>query len=49
MFLSIDSDGKVLINTVQKVMFIFKASKHILVDPQKMSVRLFACASARFE
>lgn len=44
-----DVDGKVLINIVQKVMFIFKVSKQVIVDPIKMSSPVFASMACKFE
>lgn len=49
MFVSIDADGKVIVNTINKIVFIFKTSKHIIVDPNRMNTPLFASLACRFE
>lgn len=36
MFVSIDEEGKVVVNTVSKVLFVMNASKQVVVDPLKM-------------
>ena len=35
MFVSIDINGKVLVNTIQKVMFMYKASKNVLLETKR--------------
>lgn len=35
MFLSIDEEGRVIVNTVEKVVIIYKTAKYIIVDPHK--------------
>lgn len=37
MFISIDTNGRVVVNTIDKIVFIYKASKHVVVDPTKDS------------
>jgi hypothetical protein len=49
MFVSIDTDGKVVVNTVSKIVFIFKTNKHIIVDPNRMNTPIFASLASRFE
>jgi hypothetical protein len=47
MFISIDTDGKVLVNTIQKSMFLYKSSKQSLIEPKKGESRFFS-VSTRF-
>lgn len=35
MFISIDSVGRVVLNTVQKKLFVMTSNKHVIVDPTK--------------
>lgn len=48
MFISIDKEGKVLINTISKVLFVMKASKHIVVDPAKYNGPVYCSIACRF-
>ena len=48
MFISIDQQGKVVINSITKILFVLKASKHIVVDPTKYNGPLFSSISCRF-
>jgi hypothetical protein len=41
MFISIDSDGKVIVNTIKKVVFFFDVTKHIIIDPHKINAPVF--------
>lgn len=41
MWISLDEDGRMLVNTVSKVLMAFKASKHIIIDPTKVNVPIF--------
>eukprot|EP00347_Sterkiella_histriomuscorum_P024298 403331615 len=49
MFISIDQNGKVIINSVQKVLFVLKASKHVIIDPSKVNVPMFTALACRFK
>lgn len=49
MFVSIDADGKVIINTINKIVIIFKTTKHIIVDPARMNSPIYTCIASRFE
>jgi len=49
MFISIDKSGKVLINTINKVLFVMKSSKHCIIDPAKWMGALFCSISCRFQ
>ena len=42
MFISIDQNGKVVINFISKVVFIFKSTKQILVEPAKGAPKFLA-------
>ena len=33
MFVSIDAEGKVIINTIKKVVFVLNVTKHVIIDP----------------
>ena len=50
MFVSVDRGGRVVITAVQKVLFVLKASKHVVVDPTKtgMDAPLFTGLACRF-
>jgi hypothetical protein len=41
MFISVDEQGKVLVNTISKVVFIMNSSKHVLIDPKKVDIPKF--------
>jgi hypothetical protein len=45
MFISIDSNGKVLVNTIQKVMFMFKQSKSILAENKRGETKFYSIAT----
>lgn len=47
MFMSVDKEGRVIINTVQKVMFIFKAYKNVIIEPDKAKSKFYSM-DARF-
>jgi len=47
MYVSVDTNGKVLVNTIQKVMFTHRASKYVLIEPVKNESKFYAI-SARF-
>lgn len=47
MFISIDTNGKVLVNTIQKVMFLFKAYKSVLAESKRGETKFYSIA-ARF-
>ena len=47
MFMSVDKEGRVIINTVQKVMFIFKAYKNVIIEPDKTQSKFYSM-DARF-
>ena len=50
MFISIDSEGRVIINTVEKILFVLKASKHTIVDPKKTGIKPpFQSLACRFQ
>eukprot|EP00347_Sterkiella_histriomuscorum_P012402 403368713 len=49
MFISIDQQGQVIINTVTKVLFIMKASKHVVIDPLRYEGPIYASISSRFQ
>ena len=49
MFISIDQSGHVLINTVSKILFIMKASKHVVVDPMIYDGPIYASIACRFQ
>lgn len=53
MFVSIDSQGKVIVNTVQKKLFVMTSNKHIVIDPVKfynnLTPHLFTSASCKFQ
>lgn len=53
MFISIDSLGRVIINTVQKKLFVMVANKHVIVDPIKhvgpVSALPFTSVACRFQ
>jgi len=44
MFVSADKDGKVIVNTISKVMFIYKASKLVIAEPRKGEPKAFSIA-----
>jgi len=48
LFMSIDKEGKVVINSVTKVMFIYKASKFIVIEPSKNEPK-FLSLECRFK
>lgn len=48
MFISIDKQGKVLINTISKVLFVMKSNKHIIIDPAKYNGPVFCSIACRF-
>jgi len=48
MFISVDDDGKVILNTISKVVFIMNANKHVLIDPKKVDIPKFISISCRF-
>ena len=48
MFVSIDQQGKVIINSITKVLFVLKASKHIVIDPAKYDGPIYASMACRF-
>jgi hypothetical protein len=45
MFISIDTNGKVLVNTIQKVMFLFKAYKSVLTDSKRGETKFYSIAT----
>lgn len=45
MFISIDTNGKVLVNTIQKVMFMFKATKSVLAEHKRGESKLYSVAT----
>jgi len=44
MFISIDRDGKVIINSISKVMFIYKANKFVIMEPSKNESKFMSVA-----
>jgi hypothetical protein len=48
MFLSIDQTGKVVVNSITKVLLFYKASKHIIVDPTKSNWPTYTSVASRF-
>ena len=53
MFISMDSVGRVIINTVTKKLIMMVASKHVIIDPAKNIGPVFNCKfnaiSSRFQ
>jgi len=49
MFISLDEDGKMIINTIKKVLFTYNASKHIIIDPSKINTPIFYSIAPRFD
>lgn len=47
MFLSVDREGKVIVNSISKVMFIYKSSKYTLAEASKHESKYFSI-SCRF-
>ena len=45
MFVSIDTNGKVLVNTIQKVMFLFKAYKSVLAENKRGESKFYSVAT----
>lgn len=48
MFISIDQQGRVIINSITKLLFVLKASKHIVIDPAQYDGAIFASIACRF-
>lgn len=48
MFISIDQTGKVVINSITKILFVLKASKHVVIDPSKYEGPLHSSIACRF-
>ena len=52
MFVSIDNDGKVVVTTVEKILFVFNASKHVIIDPKKNTMKqmpIFQSIACKFK
>lgn len=49
MFISIDAHGRVIINSITKILFVLKATKHIIIDPIKYTGSPFTSVSPRFK
>lgn len=49
MFISIDAHGRVVINSITKILFVLKASKHVIIDPSKYTGSPFTSVSPRFK
>lgn len=50
MFISIDSLGRVIVNTVQKKLFVMVANKHVIMDPTRNTIPSppFTATAGRF-
>ena len=48
MFVSVDTFGRVILTAVSKVMFMFKSTKQILIEPKKTESKYYSIA-ARFK
>ena len=49
MFVSIDEEGRVIVNTIKKVVIMFNVTKHVIIDPNKIKTPLFTSLATRFE
>jgi sortase (surface protein transpeptidase) len=49
MFISIDAEGKVIVNTIKKVVIVYNVTKHVIIDPNKVNAPLFNSIACRFE
>jgi hypothetical protein len=45
MFISIDTNGRVLVNTIQKVMFLLQATKSVLAEPKRGETKFYSIAT----
>jgi hypothetical protein len=45
MFISIDTNGKVLVNTIQKVMFLLQAYKTVLTESKRGESKFYSIAT----
>jgi hypothetical protein len=48
MFVSVDTLGRVVLTAVSKVMFMFKSTKQVLIEPRKNESKFYSIA-ARFK
>lgn len=48
MIISIDAEGVVAVTTVTKIMFVYKVSRYVVVDPSTSYHHIFSVVSTRF-
>ncbi len=48
MFVSIDSEGRVVVTYITKILFVLKVSKNIVIDPEKFNGPVYNSIACRF-